>query len=72
MDKVQGRLNSGSNRKEKPEEDPGNKEDEIVKGIVEKLDKKEGQENVKPGGGIQPYMDDGLDLPGLEVPDRVE
>jgi len=22
---------------------------------------------VKPGGGIQPYLDDGLDLPELEV-----
>ncbi len=61
-----------SNRREKPEEDQGNKEDKIVKGLVEKLNQKDGQENVKLGGGIQPYLDDGLDLPGLEVPDREE
>ena len=72
MDQVQGRLSSGSKRKEQPEEDQVHKENEIVKGIVEKLDKKEGQENVKPGGCIQPYQDNGLALPGLEVPDREE
>ena len=69
MDQVQGWLSSGSNGKEKTEEEQGHKEDKIVKGLVEKLNQKDGQENVKPGGGIQPYLDDGLDLPRLE--DRV-
>ena len=72
MDQVQGRLSSGINGKEEPEEDPGHTEDKIVKSLVEKLNQKDGQENVKSGGGIQPYLDDGLDLPGLEVPDREE
>jgi hypothetical protein len=72
MDQVQGWLSSGSNGREKPEKDQDHKEDKIIKGLVEKLNQKDGQENVKPGGGIQPYLDDGLDLPGLEVPDREE
>ena len=72
MDQVQGRLSSGSKGREKPEEDKDHKDEEIVKGLVEKLNQKGGQDNVKPGGGIQPYLDDGLDLPGLEVPDREE
>ncbi len=67
-----GWLSSGSNGKEKPEEEQGHKEDKIVKGLVKKLNQKDGQEKVKPGGDIHPYMDDGLDLPGLEVPDREE
>jgi len=62
----------GSNGREKPEKAQDHKEDKIIKGLVEKLNPKDGQENVKPGGGIQPYLDDGLDLPGLEVPDREE
>ena len=72
MDQVQGWLSSGSNGPEKPEEDQDHKEDKIIKGLVEKLKQKDGQEKVKPGEGIQPYLDDGLDLPGLEVPDREE
>jgi len=72
MDQVQGWLSSGSNRREKPEEDQDHNEDKIIKGLVEKLNQKDGQENVKPGGDVQPYLDDGLDLPGLEVPDREE
>lgn len=72
MDQVQGWLSSGSNGREKPEEDQDHKEDKIIKGLVEKLNQKDGQENVKPSGGIQPYPDNGLDLPGLEVPDREE
>ncbi len=67
MDQVQGWLSSGNNGREKPEEGQGHKEDKIVKSLVEKLNQKDKQENVKPGGGIQPYLDDGLDLPGLEV-----
>ena len=62
----------GNNSIEKPDEDQCNKEDKIIKGLVEKLKEKDRQEKVKPGGGIQPYPDDGLDLPGLEVPDREE
>ena len=69
MDQVKGWLSSGSNGQEKPEEDQGHEKDKIVKGLVEKLNQKDGQEKVKPGGGIQPYLDDGLDLLGLE--DRV-
>lgn len=72
MDQVQGWLSSGSKGQEKPEEDQDHKEDKIIKGLVEKLNQKDGQENVKPSGGIQPYPDNGLDLPGLEVPDREE
>lgn len=72
MDQVQGWLSSGSKGQEKSEEDQDHKEDKIIKGLVEKLNKKDGQENVKPSGGIQPYPDNGLDLPGLEVPDREE
>jgi hypothetical protein len=53
-------------------EDQDHNEDKIIKGLVEKLNQKDGQEKVKPGGGIQPYLDVGLDLPGLEVPDREE
>ncbi len=70
MDQVQGWLSSGRNGKDIPVEEQGNKEDKIVRGLVEKLGQKDGQEEVKPGGGSQPYLDVGLDLPGLEVPDR--
>ena len=72
MDQVQGWLSLGSKGREKPDEDQDHKEDKIIKGLVEKLNQKDGQENVKPGGDVQPYLDDGLDLPGLEVPDREE
>jgi len=72
MDQVQGWLGSEIDGRGKPEEEQGYKEEKIIKGLVEKLKQKDGQENVKPGGDVQPYLDDGLDLPGLEVPDREE
>ncbi len=72
MDQTQGRLNSGNKGSEKQEGNHGLPDDEVVKRLVEKLTDQDGQESVEQVGVAHPYLDEELDLPGLEVPDREE
>ena len=72
MGQVQGRLNSGSKGRGKQEGNQSQKDDEVLKTLVEKLTDQDGQESVEQVGVAHPYLDEELDLPGLEVPDREE
>ena len=77
MDQVQDWLSAGGNGREKHEkEDKGEGEtvadDEIVKGLVNRLARDKGAAGERAPGEARPYRDDGLNLPGLDVPELEE
>lgn len=72
MDQVQVRLNSGSTGRGKQEGNQSQKDAEVLKRLVEKFSEQDREESAKTMGGVHPYPDEELDLPGLEVPDREE
>jgi len=77
MDQVQDWLSAGGNGREKQrKEDKGDggssADDEIAKGLVDRLARDKGAAGESTSGEARPYRDDGLDLPGLDVPERDE
>ena len=77
MDQVQEWLSAGGNGREKHEmEDKGEGEteadDEIVKGLVDRLARDKGAAGEEASGEARPYGEDTLDLPGLDVPELEE
>jgi len=77
MDQVQEWLSAGGNGREKHEkEDKGEGEteadDEIVKGLVDRLARDKGAAGEGVSGEARPCRDDEVDLPGLDVPERKE
>lgn len=78
MDQVQEWLSAGGNGREKKGngseggEDAGEEENEIVKGLVERIAKTRGGSGENKTGKTASYLDEELDLPGLDVPEREE
>ena len=77
MDQVQDWLSAGGNGREKQrKEDKGDggssADDEIAKGLVDRLARDKGAGSERASGEARPYRDDGLGLPGLDVPERDE
>jgi hypothetical protein len=69
MDKIPGGLNVGNNGRGQHENRSRCKDNDIVKGIVERL-RRRGR--MEPAEGTPPFPDEALDLPGLDVPDLEE
>lgn len=67
MDTVQGELKESN--KEETQERSEPKEADLVKGLVHRLRRRCGDEGIDPDEGTRPYPEDGLDMPGLDVPD---
>jgi len=77
MDQVQDWLSAGGNGREKHAmEDKGEGEteadDEIVKGLVDRLAREKGAAGEGASGEARLYRDDEVDLPGMDVPEREE
>ena len=77
MDQVQDWLSAGGNGREKHEKEDKEEgetaaDDEIVKGLVDRLGRDKGAAGEAASGEARPYRDDEVELPGLDVPELEE
>jgi hypothetical protein len=78
MEQVQGWLRAKGNGREDEDRDDGEAGDaegessEVVKGLVERIGKGRRGVEEKRSEDSRRYLDEDLDLPGLDVPERKE
>lgn len=78
MGQVQEWLSAGNDGREKHEKDgdksnrTGEDESEIVKGLVDRIAKNRKCSGEEEADEARPYLDEDLDLPGLDVPECEE
>jgi hypothetical protein len=75
MDQVQEWLSAGSNGGEGDGKSNGKEEDvpegdDVLRGLAERLAKKEEDSGGQDAERSRPYLDQEMDLPGLDVPER--
>ena len=75
MDQVQGWLSAGRNGSGKDGKSSGKEEDvpegdDVLKGLVDRLAKKKEDSGRNKAERSRPYLDQEMDVPGLDVPER--
>jgi len=77
MDQVQGWLSAGGNGRERDGTEDGEGEtagegDEVLKGVVDRLCKGKRGSTEQDTGKAASHLDQEIDVPGLDVPERDE
>ena len=75
MDQVQGWLSAGRNGSGEDGKSSGKEEDvpegdDVLKGLVDRLAKKKEDSGGNKAERSRPYLDQKMDVPGLDVPER--